>query len=150
MHLRETRVVTTCDAFERFTSFVAECLGSVHDSRIFKMSYIKGILEKTTNTVLADCGYAITPYLLTPYDKPTTLMQKYFNQVYATESHNWTCVWTNEDEISDSPLQDSDEIEQCWRHHLKLLHTSQCFQVFEWSTWFCRAGWQRYIWSWDL
>lgn len=79
-------VQATCDAKERFTSIVAEWPGSVHDSRIFKNSHVKTLMSNFSNTILlGDSGYAITPYLLTPYENPETPTEKYFNKVYAKE-----------------------------------------------------------------
>lgn len=79
-------VQCTVDALERFTSVDAQWPGSVHDSRIFRNSAVKSIMERTVNTILlADSGYGIAPYLLTPYDRPRTPEEVYFNQIYAKE-----------------------------------------------------------------
>ena len=79
-------VQATCDAFEHFTSIVAEWPGSVHDARIFRNSNIKRILARTTNTIiLEDSGYGIAPYLITPYKNPQIPAQLNFNKVYAKE-----------------------------------------------------------------
>jgi hypothetical protein len=79
-------VQATCDAHERFTSVVAEWPGSVHDSRIFRNSSVKNTLQGFTNTILlADSGYGIAQYLLTPYEDPRTHTEIYFNRIYAKE-----------------------------------------------------------------
>ena len=61
-------IQATCNAKEWFTSVVCEWPGPVHDSRIWKNSFIEPILKSSKNTILlADEGYAIAPWLMTPF-----------------------------------------------------------------------------------
>lgn len=65
-------VQATCDASERFTSVDVSWPGSVHDSRIWKNSHVRGVLANRANVVLlADSGYGIEPCLMTPFTNPT-------------------------------------------------------------------------------
>ena len=64
-----------CDAHGRFLSANASKPGSVHDSTMFKNSAIGKQLAAGNfgeNFLLGDSGYACTPYLLTPYNNPST------------------------------------------------------------------------------
>jgi nuclease HARBI1 len=60
--------------------------GSVHDSRIFKNSSIFQYLQNMGNHgfVLGDQGYGIAPYLMTPYDSPSTDVQRKYNRLHST------------------------------------------------------------------
>lgn len=82
-------VQATCDAQERFTSIDATWPGSVHDSRIFKTSSLYRQLQAnsaaSTTFVLADSGYGAAPWVLVPYQAPSTPAQTYFNSIYAKE-----------------------------------------------------------------
>jgi len=80
-------VQATCNSKEYFTSVSAEWPGSVHDSRIFKNSDIGIFLKQRTENVvlIGDSGYAITPWLITPYCDPVNNIQKNFNKIYARE-----------------------------------------------------------------
>lgn len=79
-------VQATCNAKEWFTSVTAQWPGSVHDSRIMKNSDLFIIMNKTRDTViLGDSGYAISPWLITPYSNPVNDLQRHFNKIYARE-----------------------------------------------------------------
>jgi len=80
-------VQATCNANEEFTSVDANWPGSVHDSRIFKNSTVGNFLKnRTQSTVLiGDSGYGIAPWIITPFENPTTDAQINFNAVYAKE-----------------------------------------------------------------
>jgi len=79
-------VQATCNAEEMFTSISAEWPGSVHDSRILRNSSLCEAMKRVPDgVILGDSGYGITPWLLTPFDKPATEIEVNFNQVYAKE-----------------------------------------------------------------
>ena len=72
------------DQKNRFTDIVARWPGSVHDSFIFRTSNLKRYLDQNQTTIedgliLGDSGYALSNYLLTPYDNPITRQQRRFN-----------------------------------------------------------------------
>jgi hypothetical protein len=60
---------------------VAAWPGSVHDSRIFRNSPLFNRLATGTlnGILLGDNGYAIFPFLLTPYLRPNNKLQNYYN-----------------------------------------------------------------------
>ena len=72
------------DSWGTVTNLSAEWPGSVHDSRIFKnTSLYTELLNRTrTGYLVADSGYAISPFCITPYDNATTPAQKNFNVVH--------------------------------------------------------------------
>lgn len=79
-------VQATCNAKEWFTSVTAQWPGSVHDSRIMKNSDLFSLMNKTRDTIiLGDSGYAISPWLITPYSNPVDNVQRHFNKIYAKE-----------------------------------------------------------------
>lgn len=79
-------VQAPCDASERFTSVDVSWPGSVHDSRIWKNSHVRGVLANRANVVLlADSGYGIEPCLMTPFTNPTPGAELKFNQLLKRE-----------------------------------------------------------------
>jgi hypothetical protein len=83
-------VQATVNAREMFTSVDASWPGSVHDSRIWKNSDIFKQFRNMTNNntgafLLADSGYGLSPWLLTPYRNPNTAIQQHFNDVHKTD-----------------------------------------------------------------
>jgi hypothetical protein len=79
-------VQATCDAAEKFTSICAEWPGSVHDSRILSNSSIPEVMQRINNAILiGDSGYGISPWLITPYENPQTVVKQNFNKIYATD-----------------------------------------------------------------
>jgi len=75
-------VQAICTQDLRFTNVVARWYGSAHDSRIFENSKICGKLERAESPgiLLGDSGYACTPYLMTPFDRPRTPAQVNYNR----------------------------------------------------------------------
>ena len=81
-------VQATCNSEERFTSVCAKFPGSVHDSRIFKNSTVYSALVKTRSFghyLIGDSGYALQPWLITPFKSPKTENEKFFNKIYAKD-----------------------------------------------------------------
>lgn len=79
-------VQATCNAREIFTSVDASWPGSVHDSRIWKNSLARQAISNSVNCVLlADSGYGIEPWLMTPYRNPINNRQSAYNQLLKTE-----------------------------------------------------------------
>ena len=74
-----------CGPDLRFYDVVARWPGSTHDSRIFDNSYLNTQLESSnTNThLLGDSGYALKPYLMTPYSDPSNHEQKRYNKIHS-------------------------------------------------------------------
>lgn len=75
-------VQAICDTNGVFLDVCAEWPGSVHDSRIFRNSeihtqFMNGRFQPTY--LLGDGGYAVTPFLMTPYRNPGTEAQRRFN-----------------------------------------------------------------------
>ena len=71
----------------RFTNIVARWPGSTHDSHIFNTSQICQQLEDNHNNLeqgilLGDSGYALKPYLMTPYYEPATANQRAYNRAH--------------------------------------------------------------------
>ena len=72
----------------RFTNIVARWPGNTHDSHIFNTSQIFQQLEDNHNNLeqgllLGDSGYALKPYLMTPYYEPATANQRaYYNRAH--------------------------------------------------------------------
>lgn len=68
-----------------FTNIVARWPGSTHDSHIFKTSVIGRQLEGSgldNGVLLGDCGYACSPFLMTPYLNPTTRQEQHYNNAH--------------------------------------------------------------------
>lgn len=79
-------VQATCDGAERFTSVDIRWPGSVHDSRIWRNSATYRVMRATENAVLlADEGYGLAPWLMVPYQDPTTEEQREFNRLHKSE-----------------------------------------------------------------
>lgn len=80
-------VQATCDASEKVTSISAEWPGSVHDSRIWRRTPFRNILSRFDGSVclLADSGYGISPWLITPFKPAHTEAQRIFNLHHSQE-----------------------------------------------------------------
>lgn len=78
-------VQATCNSTECFTSVDAQWPGSVHDSRILRRSGIPEILQRYRGeaVLIADAGYALTPWLMTPFKNPRNDMERNYNRVHA-------------------------------------------------------------------
>ena len=66
----------------RFSDVLARFLGSVHDSRIWKLSQVGTYVENNFlagEHILAYSGYMLKPYLLTPYRQPASNAQENYN-----------------------------------------------------------------------
>lgn len=79
-------VQATCDAREMFTSVDVSWPGSVHDSRIWRNSQTRVHLQNKTNAVLlADDGYGIEPWLMTPFRNPAPGPELNYNKLLKKE-----------------------------------------------------------------
>ncbi|XP_058817968.1 putative nuclease HARBI1 isoform X2 [Topomyia yanbarensis] len=80
-------VQATCDANDIFTSIDCSWPGSVHDSRIWKNSDIHRIMFENTAgaLLLGDEGYAIAPWIMTPYRNPDTQVRMHYNKIFCRE-----------------------------------------------------------------
>ena len=67
-------VQAICDHELNFTNVVARWYGSAHDSRIFENSMVRDKLHdrEAPGALLGDSAYTLTPYLFTPFDRPST------------------------------------------------------------------------------
>ncbi|XP_047434120.1 putative nuclease HARBI1 [Mugil cephalus] len=86
---RSLNVQMTCDFNSIITSLDAKWPGSVHDSRIFHESTLFQRLQQGdfSGVLLGDRGYALHPFLMTPYPDPEPGPQTRFNT-----AHNKTRV----------------------------------------------------------
>jgi len=77
-------VQVVVDSWGMVTNLIAMWPGSVHDSRIFKNTplYAELLAGTRTGYLIADSGYGIAPFCITPYDTPTTTSEKNFNVVH--------------------------------------------------------------------
>lgn len=80
-------VQATANAKECFTSVDVQWPGSVHDSRIWRNSNICGVLNDNPSgaILLADEGYGLTPWLMTPFKNPTTEAEQKYNKLHTRE-----------------------------------------------------------------
>lgn len=80
-------VQATCDANSMFTSVDSSWTGSVHDSRIWRNSVIQQTLyaNRRGALLLADEGYALTPWMMTVFRNPVTDAQKSYNKLHKIE-----------------------------------------------------------------
>lgn len=80
-------VQATGNAKEWFTSIDAQWPGSVHDSRIWRLSRICSLINENEAgaVLLADEGYGLTPWIITPFRNPQTDMEKKFNKLLTKE-----------------------------------------------------------------
>ena len=77
-------VQIVCDSWGRVTNLLVQWPGSVHDSRIFKNSALYNDLSSGAlpGYLIADSGYALAPFCLTPYLNPVGAPQKNYNVVH--------------------------------------------------------------------
>lgn len=76
-------VQAICNADLKFMDIVCRWPGSAHDSNIFRHSRVRNDFENRVygdNLVVADSGYAIKPYLITPLLNPLTRAEHLFNE----------------------------------------------------------------------
>lgn len=76
-------VQTICDAHLRFQNIVARWPGSSHDSNIFRNSVIKQRFDNKEFkdcVLVADSGYSMQSYLITPMLNPNTNVENIFNE----------------------------------------------------------------------
>lgn len=74
----------------RFLSVNARYSGSTHDSLVWRASQVNKCLRRICNEMgrrwqffmLADNGYPLQPWLLKPYDNPSTTAQKLYNKYH--------------------------------------------------------------------
>jgi hypothetical protein len=71
----------------KFINIVARWPGSTHDSHIFRTSNICNHFENNHRNLedgilLGDSGYALKPYLMTPYYNPVTANQRAYNRAH--------------------------------------------------------------------
>lgn len=80
-------VQATCNSKEIFTSIDAQWPGSVHDSRVLSNSSIFQLLNNTpaNAVILGDSGYALSPWLMTPYNNARTPEEIAYNRLHAKE-----------------------------------------------------------------
>ena len=77
-------VQLVCDSWGTVTNLLVQWPGSVHDSRIFKNSTLYNDLSSgvLAGYLIADSGYALAPFCLTPYLNPVGDVQKNYNVVH--------------------------------------------------------------------
>lgn len=76
----------TCNGAEKFTSVDVSWPGSVHDSRILKNSNIyQALLDNPTCVPIADEGYAITPFIMTPFRRTSGVVEENYISVLPKE-----------------------------------------------------------------
>ncbi|XP_071963309.1 putative nuclease HARBI1 [Antedon mediterranea] len=79
-------IQVVCDANMRFTNCVVRWPGSTHDSRIFRESGLGVAFENgemPEGYLLGDSGYALRPFLLTPFINPITREERRYNNVHS-------------------------------------------------------------------
>lgn len=75
------------DARMRFLNVNARYPGSTHDSLVWRSSFANSFLKNVADSMggnwtyfmLADHGYPLQPWLLKPYDSPTSLIEQVYN-----------------------------------------------------------------------
>lgn len=80
-------VQVTCDAKEKISSVSAEWPGIVHDSRIWRRSIIRNKISFYDGAfcLLGDSGYGLSPWLITPFQQPRNVQDRYFNLTHSQE-----------------------------------------------------------------
>nr|XP_029712223.1 putative nuclease HARBI1 [Aedes albopictus] len=80
-------VQATCNVNDVVTSIDCSWPGSVHDSRIWKNSSIYQVMYENPAgaLLLGDEGYAIAPWLMTPYRNPDTPVRVNYNKIFCRE-----------------------------------------------------------------
>ncbi len=75
-----------CDHQMKFTNCVIRWPGSTHDSRIFAESTINRAFRdaQIDGYLIADKGYALGPFLLTPYLAPGNAQERRYNRIHAS------------------------------------------------------------------
>lgn len=82
-----------CDANLMILNIVSNFAGTTHDSFIFNQCEVQRLLEQNENNIysdvwlLADSGYGLKPYLLTPFLNPSTNSEKK-NNCLQTKTRN--------------------------------------------------------------
>jgi hypothetical protein len=77
-------VQATCNEKYIFTSIDASWPGSVHDSRVLKNSSLYQLLLNGhhASVILADEGYGISPFIMTPFKNAITNVEKRYNKIH--------------------------------------------------------------------
>ena len=78
-------VQAICQPDGKFSDVLARYPGSVHDSRIWKLSLAGKYIENNFAVgehILGDSGYMLRPYLLTPYRQPGSTSQSNYNYAH--------------------------------------------------------------------
>ena len=70
-----------------FTNIVVRWPGSTHDSHVFRTSNICNYIQENHHSLndgilLGDSGYALRPFMMTPYNNPTTPTQVAYNEAH--------------------------------------------------------------------
>lgn len=82
-HFFSINVQTICDAHLRIQDIVVRWPGSTHDSNIFRNSTIKKTFDDgifKDGVLVADSGYAMQSYVITPLLNPMTQAETLFNE----------------------------------------------------------------------
>ncbi|XP_071947388.1 putative nuclease HARBI1 [Antedon mediterranea] len=85
-HTHSLNIQVVCDANMRFTNCVLRWPGSTLDSRIFRESGLGVAFENgemPEGYLLGDSGYALRPFLLTPFINPITREERRYNNVHS-------------------------------------------------------------------
>lgn len=85
--LTSLNIQVICDAEEKITSFDCRWPGSVHDSRIWRNSDVLGIIKYNDAgaLLLADEGYGIAPWLMTPFKDAHGELKNSYNCLHSKE-----------------------------------------------------------------
>ncbi|XP_071999325.1 transcription termination factor 4, mitochondrial isoform X1 [Engystomops pustulosus] len=80
-HYHSINVQIICDADMRILDVVSQCPGSTHDSSVLKESGIYDRFEKGEfdGWLLGDAGHGVKPWLLTPFEMPSTESEIRYN-----------------------------------------------------------------------
>ncbi|CAH1981278.1 unnamed protein product [Acanthoscelides obtectus] len=76
-------VQVICDATLKIQNIVCRWPGASHDANIFANSRVRALFETGhfgDSLLVADSGYGIKPYLITPLSRPETQSQHLFNE----------------------------------------------------------------------
>ncbi|XP_042900078.1 putative nuclease HARBI1 [Parasteatoda tepidariorum] len=73
-------VQLVCDKDLKISNVVARWPGSVHDAYIWAACELRRVLTSGTDYLIGDAGYPLEPWLLKPYDTPTTAIEENFNK----------------------------------------------------------------------
>ena len=83
----------------KFSDILARFPGSVHDSRIWKLSQVGIYVENNilvSEHILGDSGYMLRKCRLTPYRQPVSIAQENYNYAHKKPSSDRTNIWKME------------------------------------------------------